>query len=54
MNVMSTKPATILVVDDDPLNRAMLSMSLGAEGLWRSTWKHWPEASSASVRKRIW
>jgi adenylate cyclase len=32
MNAMSTKPATILVVDDDPLNRAMLSMSLGAEG----------------------
>ena len=29
---MPTKPATILVVDDDPLNRAMLSMSLGAEG----------------------
>ena len=29
---MSTKPATVLVVDDDPLNRAMLSMSLGAEG----------------------
>ncbi len=29
---MSAKPATILVVDDDPLNRAMLSMSLGAEG----------------------
>ncbi len=24
--------ATVLVVDDDPLNRAMLSMSLGAEG----------------------
>jgi class 3 adenylate cyclase len=32
MNAMSTKPATILVVDDDPLNRAMLSMSLGAQG----------------------
>jgi adenylate cyclase len=32
MNAMSTKPATILVVDDDPLNRAMLSMSLGAAG----------------------
>ena len=29
---MSTTPATILVVDDDPLNRAMLSMSLDAEG----------------------
>ena len=29
---MSSTPATILVVDDDPLNRAMLSMSLGAEG----------------------
>ena len=29
---MSTTPATVLVVDDDPLNRAMLSMSLGAEG----------------------
>ena len=29
---MSGKPATVLVVDDDPLNRAMLSMSLGAEG----------------------
>jgi class 3 adenylate cyclase len=32
MNAMSTKPATVLVVDDDPLNRTMLSMSLGAEG----------------------
>jgi CheY-like chemotaxis protein len=32
MNAMSAKPATVLVVDDDPLNRAMLSMSLGAEG----------------------
>lgn len=29
---MPTRSATILVVDDDPLNRAMLSMSLGAEG----------------------
>ena len=29
---MSVKPATVLVVDDDPLNRAMLSMSLGAAG----------------------
>jgi len=29
---MSTKPATVLVVDDDPLNRAMLSMSLGSAG----------------------
>jgi class 3 adenylate cyclase/CheY-like chemotaxis protein len=26
------RPATVLVVDDDPLNRAMLSMSLGAAG----------------------
>ncbi|MFN8644885.1 MAG: response regulator [Candidatus Binatia bacterium] len=25
-------PATVVVVDDDPLNRTMLSMSLGAEG----------------------
>lgn len=32
MNGLSTKPATVLVVDDDPLNRAMLSMSLSAEG----------------------
>ncbi|MEO7573959.1 MAG: response regulator, partial [Acidimicrobiales bacterium] len=25
-------PATVLVVDDDPLNRSILSMSLGREG----------------------
>ena len=26
------QPATVLIVDDDPLNRAMLSMSLGSLG----------------------
>ena len=29
---MKAMPATVLVVDDDPLNRAMLSMSLGNDG----------------------
>jgi adenylate cyclase len=29
---MTAVPATVLVVDDDPLNRSMLSMSLGREG----------------------
>ena len=29
---MSQRPATVLVVDDDALNRALLSMSLDAEG----------------------
>jgi two-component system KDP operon response regulator KdpE len=32
MTAMPTTPATVLVVDDDPLNRAMLAISLGAEG----------------------
>ena len=29
---MSDRPATVLVVDDDPLNRTMLTMSLGTAG----------------------
>jgi adenylate cyclase len=32
MTAVPNAPATVLVVDDDPLNRAMLSMSLGSEG----------------------